>query len=114
MLTRPLRDIRALGLHRSIGLQVTFGSSVMMIMGASLVYPVLPVIAQSLGVTDGQIGLVLTAFTLPAVFLAPVWGMLTDLRGRKRVLVVSLLVYGVAGLSIALVDSLSWLLALRL
>ena len=114
MLTRPLKDIRALGLHRSIGLQVTFGSSVMMIMGASLVYPVLPVIAQSLGVTDGQIGLVLTAFTLPAVFLAPVLGVLTDLRGRKPVLVVSLLVYGVAGLAIALVDSLSWLLALRL
>ena len=40
--------------------------------------------------------------------------MLTDLRGRKRVLVVSLLVYGVAGLSIAPADSLSWLLALRL
>ena len=41
----------------------------MMIMGASLVYPVLPVVADSLGISIGQIGLVLTAFTVPAVLL---------------------------------------------
>ena len=113
MVGRAWGDIRALGVHRSVGLQVTFGSSVMMIMGASLVYPVLPVIAQALTIPEAQIGLVLTAFTLPSVFLAPVTGALTDLRGRKQVLVVSLLVYGIAGLSITLVDSLGWLLPLR-
>jgi len=110
---RAVYDIRSLGVHRSIGLQVIFGSSVMMIMGASLVYPVLPVVADSLGIPIGQIGLVLTAFTVPAVFLAPVGGMLMDLRGRKLVLVAGLLLYGVAGTAIAFVDSLPWLLALR-
>ena len=100
-------------MHRSIALQVTLSSSGMMIMGANLVYPVLPVIAQSLAVPEGQIGLVLTAFTLPAVFLAPFTGALSDLRGRRLVLVGGLLIYGVAGLSIALVDTLPWLLALR-
>jgi len=92
---------------------VIFGSSVMMIMGASLVYPVLPVVANSLGISIGQIGLVLTAFTVPAVFLAPVGGTLMDLRGRKLVLVAGLLLYGAAGTAIAFVDSLPWLLALR-
>jgi MFS family permease len=106
-------DMRMLGVHRSIGLQVIFGSSVMMIMGASLIYPVLPVIADALRVGDGQIGLVLTAFTLPAIFLAPVGGMLIDMWGRKRVLVGSLLLYGVAGSAIVFVDSLGMLLALR-
>ena len=113
MIGRAVEDVRGLGMHRSIALQVTLGSSVLMIMGANLVYPVLPVIAQSLAVPEGQIGLVLTAFTLPAVFLAPVTGALTDLRGRRVVLVGGLLIYGVAGLSIALVDTLPWLLALR-
>ena len=113
MFGRAFGDIRGLGVHRSIGLQVTFGSSVMMIMGASLVYPVLPVIVQSLAVPEAQIGLVFTAFTLPAVFLAPVTGALTDLRGRRLVLVSGLLTYGVAGLAIALVDTLPALLALR-
>ena len=113
MFGRAFGDIRGLGMHRSIALQVTLGSSMTMIMGASLVYPVLPVIAQSLDVPEGQIGLVLTAFTLPAVFLAPVTGALSDLRGRRLVLVGGLLVYGFAGLSIALVDTLPWLLVLR-
>lgn len=106
-------DMRTLGVHRSIGLQVIFGSSVMMIMGASLVYPVLPVIADALRIGEGQIGLILTAFTLPAIFLSPVGGLLIDMWGRKKILVGSLLLYGVAGSSIAFVDSLEVLLGLR-
>ena len=113
MAPRAITDIRALGVHRSPGLQVIFGSSIMMIMGASLIYPVLPVIAEALDIGEGNIGLMLTAFTLPAVFLAPVMGMLIDRRGRKQVLVVSLLLYGAAGLAIAFVDSLGMLLGLR-
>jgi ACDE family multidrug resistance protein len=109
----PLSNMFELGVHRSLRLQVIFGSSIMMIMGASLVYPVLPVIAESLDISEGNIGLVLTAFTLPAVFLTPVGGLLIDMRGRKQVLVASLLLYGVAGLSIAAVDSLAMLLTLR-
>ncbi len=113
MFIGAFNDMRMLGVHRSIGLQVIFGSSVMMIMGASLVYPVLPVIADALRIGDGQIGYVLAAFTFPAIFLSPVGGLLIDLRGRKQVLVASLLLYGVAGSAIALVDSLEMLLALR-
>jgi ACDE family multidrug resistance protein len=113
MAPRALAEIQALGVHRSAGLQVIFGSSIMMIMGASLVYPVLPVIAEALDIGVGNIGLVLTAFTLPGVFLAPVAGMLIDLRGRRQVLVASLLLYGAAGLAIAFVDSLGMLLTLR-
>lgn len=106
-------EIRSLGVHRSVRLQVIFGSSVMMIMGASLVYPVLPVIDEALAIGEGRIGLILAAFTLPAIFLSPVGGLLIDLRGRKQVLVVSLLLYGVSGSAIALVDSFEALLALR-
>ena len=105
--------MRALGVHRSASLQVIFGSSVMMIMGASLVYPVLPVIAEEFDIGEGTIGLVLTAFTVPAIFLSPVGGMLIDLRGRKQVLVVSLLLYGGAGLAIVFANSLPLLLGLR-
>ena len=61
MFIGAFNDMRMLGVHRSIGLQVIFGSSVMMIMGASLVYPVLPVIADALRIGDGQIGYVLAA-----------------------------------------------------
>lgn len=110
---RAISDIRALGVHRNGGLQAIFGSSVLMIMGMSLVYPILPVIAETLAISDGQIGLILSVFALPAVFLAPVTGALSDLRGRKFVLVSSLLVYGIAGGAVVLVDSFEVLLVLR-
>ena len=108
-----LKSIRDLGLHRNTPLQLIYATSMMMIMGTALLYPVLPVIVQSLEVSPVRIGLVMSAFTLPAVFLAPVGGVLADLRGRKVVLVTCLLLYGVAGLAVGLVDDFGGLLALR-
>jgi len=108
-----VRSVGALGIHRNVSLQVIYASSVMMIMGTGVIYPVLPVIAQSLDVPRSQIGLILTVFTLPSVFLAPVVGMLADLKGRKVVLSSCLLLYGVAGLGITFVDSFNSLLVLR-
>ena len=108
-----MRSVGELGIHRNVSLQVIYASSVMMIMGTVVIYPVLPVIAQSLKVPRSQIGLILTVFTLPSIFLAPVIGMLADLKGRKVVLSSCLLLYGVAGLGITFVDSFSSVLVLR-
>lgn len=95
-----------------MSLQVISASSVM-IMGTGVIYPVLLVIAQSLEVPRNPIGLILTVFTLPSIFLAPVIGMLADLKGRKVVLSSCLLLYGVAGLGITFVDSFSSVLVPR-
>ena len=108
-----MRSVGDLGIHRNVSLQVIYASSVMMIMGTGVIYPVLPVIAQSLEVPRSQIGLILTVFTLPSIFLAPVIGMLADLKGRKVVLSSCLLLYGVAGMGITFVDSFSSVLVLR-
>ena len=108
-----MRSVGDLGIHRNVSLQVIYASSVMMIMGTGVIYPVLPVIAQSLEVPRSQIGLILTVFTLPSIFLAPVIGMLADLKGRKIVLSSCLLLYGVAGVGITFVDSFSSVLVLR-
>ena len=108
-----MRSVGALGIHRNVSLQVIYASSVMMIMGTGVIYPVLPVIAQSLEVPRSQIGLISAVFTLPSIFLAPLIGMLVDLKGRKVVLSSCLLLYGVAGLGITFVDSFSSVLVLR-
>jgi len=108
-----MRSVGDLGIHRNVSVQVIYASSVMMIMGTGVIYPVLPVIAQSLEVPRSQIGLILTVFTLPSIFLAPVIGMLADLKGRKIVLSSCLLLYGVAGVGITFVDSFSSVLVLR-
>ncbi|HCH35693.1 MAG TPA: hypothetical protein DEU64_03425, partial [Dehalococcoidia bacterium] len=68
---KALAEIKSLNLHRNGSLQAIFGSSMLMIMGASLVYPILPVIVDALKVPEEHIGWVLSSFALPAVFLAP-------------------------------------------
>src|SRR4051794_41932212 len=74
----------------------------MAVLGASSVGPALPKVADVLGVSSAQVGLLITVFTLPGVLLTPIWGVLSDRHGRKKILVPSLLLFGVAGASCAL------------
>lgn len=113
MFRSPLRNISALQFLRNTNLQLIYSSSLMMIMGTSLIYPILPVIHNSLQIPKEQIGLIISAFSLPAIFMAPLAGFIADLRGRKWVIVIGLLLYGTAGLSIGMVNDFTWLLFLR-
>jgi ACDE family multidrug resistance protein len=94
-------------------LALAFAASVAVSGGASLLYPVLPVLAGDLQVDPARIGLVMAAFTAPAVVLAPLFGMIADLRGRRWILIFGLALFGLAGSAAALAPSYSWLLALR-
>ena len=107
------RTFYSLKLLRGTQLQIMVSSSLVMMMGTIIIYPVLPVIHDSLHIPKAQIGIVISAFTLPAVFIAPLAGFIADLRGRKWIMVISLLLYGLAGLSICLVSSFKWLIFLR-
>jgi MFS transporter, ACDE family, multidrug resistance protein len=94
-------------------LALAFAASVAVSGGASLLYPVLPVLAGDLGVEQARIGLVVAAFTAPAVVLAPLFGMMADLHGRRWILIFGLALFGLAGSAAGLAPSYSWLLALR-
>lgn len=69
----------------------------MAILGIVSVTPSLPYIAADLNVTADRIGLVVSLFALPGIFFTPVYGVLADKFGRKKVLVPSLLIFGVFG-----------------
>ena len=60
-----------------------------------------------------QVGLLITAFTLPGVVLSPFLGVLADRFGRKRILVPSIFLFGVAGAACALTRDFNVLLVLR-
>jgi MFS family permease len=86
----------------------------MVVLGVASIGPALPKLRVELGVPMERIALVVTLFTLPGVFLTPLLGIAADRLGRKRVLVPSLLLFGLAGGACALAHSLRPLLALRL
>jgi MFS family permease len=64
-----------------------------------------------LGLTTAQIGLVLTLSLVGGVALSVPATIVGDLIGRKRLVVVLSLVTSIAGVALALTDSLAWLAA---
>ena len=103
----PLRDI-----YRG-PLAIAFATSIASVSGVILLYPVLPVLAADLGVDEARIGLVMAAFTAPAIVLAPLFGILADLHGRRWLLVFGLALFGLAGGAAALAPSYDWVLFRR-
>lgn len=106
--------LNGLSLSVQRGLFVAFGTSVAVVMGTQLVYPVLPPLMNQLGVSESAIGLVIALYTLPAVALAPAIGVLVDLWGRRPLLVGGLTLFGLAGAAVAWAPSFEWVLALRI
>jgi len=59
------------------------------VLGFSLILPFLPYLAESFGATPFQIGLISTVFSLFQFFSAPIMGAISDVVGRKPMLVLS-------------------------
>ncbi|MEH6549239.1 MAG: MFS transporter [Pseudomonadales bacterium] len=81
--------------------------------GVQNLVPALPAIAKALQLEKGDIAYLITAFTLGNVLVAPFLAILVDRIGRRKVLLPSLCVFGVAGTFCGLVDSADWVLFFR-
>ncbi|MHC1602864.1 MAG: MFS transporter [Methermicoccaceae archaeon] len=94
-------------------LRIIFANTLVAVMGVAVLTPAFPEVSSALGVSREQVVMLITAFTLPGIGLAPVLGVLADRVGRKKALVFSLLLFGVAGGTCGLVQSFETILALR-
>jgi len=101
-------------LYRDRNLQILFGVTLMAVLGVASIAPILPEVSQALGVSHNQVGLLVTAYTLPGIVLTPVLGIMSDRIGRKKVLAPSLFLFGVAGTAVAFAPTFESMLALRL
>ncbi|MBE0447781.1 MAG: MFS transporter [Actinobacteria bacterium] len=100
-------------IYRNPNLLISFGVTLMGIMGVSLIAPTLPNMANALHIPKESVGLVITAFTLPGAVLAIFAGVLADKYGRKRVLIPSLILFAISGVAAFFVDRFSDLIFLR-
>ena len=101
-------------LHKDPNLRILFGVTLMVVMGVTSIAPAFPqMIAMIDEANEQNIGLVITLFTVPGVILTPLLGVLADRVGRKRVLVPSLLIFGLAGSACMFAPNFGTLLALR-
>lgn len=69
-----------------------------MVLGNSMLIPVLPQMKKAMNLTPFQVGLIVTFFSIPAGLLIPWAGFLSDRYGRKPIMVPALFVYGLGGL----------------
>ncbi|HHE56023.1 MAG TPA: MFS transporter [Caldithrix abyssi] len=98
---------------RNRNLHIIFGVTLMAVLGVSSITPAFPVMSKALHINPRQIGLLITVFTLPGIFLTPFLGMLADRYGRKKILIPSLILFAVAGASCAFLQTFNGLLIAR-
>jgi MFS transporter, ACDE family, multidrug resistance protein len=94
-------------------LQIVFLVTILSAIGLFSISPALPTVARDLSVAPADIGLILTIFALPGVFLMPLIGMAADRFGRKKVLGPALLLFGLSGGACLLIEDFKALLVLR-
>jgi len=94
-------------------LQIIFSITVMAIVGVFPIAPAMPRIVEDLQISASQVGLLITIFSLPGIFLMPVMGIGADLFGSKKVLGLCLLLFGLAGGACFFVRDFHLLLVLR-
>lgn len=69
-----------------------------MVLGNSMLIPVFPKFEQVLNISQMKVGLLVTAFSLPAGLLIPFSGILSDRIGRRIIIAPALILYGLGGL----------------
>ncbi|PEJ57584.1 MFS transporter [Bacillus sp. AFS002410] len=68
-----------------------------MTLGNSMLIPVLPKLEQQLNISGFKVSMIITVYSVFAIILIPIAGYLSDLFGRKKVIIPSLIIAGIGG-----------------
>lgn len=82
------------------GMTITAIGSIplIMVLGNSMIIPILPAMKSALKLSQLQVSLTITVFSISAALLIPFVGYLSDRFSRKAVIIPSLLLYGIGGI----------------
>lgn len=83
------------------------------VIGVGMVVPLLPVHAHHMGARGMAIGLLFASFGLSRTLFLPLFGRLSDRKGRKSLIVPGLLAYALISVSLAFVTDVRGLIAVR-
>jgi DHA1 family multidrug resistance protein-like MFS transporter len=87
-------------------LSLTLG---VVMLGFGMVMPIMPFYVESMGASATELGLLVAISPLIQLIASPIWGGVSDRRGRKPLLVVGLLGYGISMVLFGLATEL-WML----
>jgi predicted MFS family arabinose efflux permease len=98
---------------RRLAIGVIFTTILIDFIGFSILIPVLPRFAETLGIDAFHIGMITALYALGLVLFLPLWGWISDRVGRRPVLLVSLLGTAFSFVLLALANSLTTVLVAR-
>jgi len=84
---------------------------VVMMLGIGVVVPIIPFFIENLGAGGTELGLLAASYAAMRLIFGPVWGSLSDRYGRKPILMIGVLGYGLAMVFFGLSTKL-WMLFL--
>lgn len=70
----------------------------LMTLGNSMFIPVLPIIEKEINISAFQSSMIITIYSVVAIFLIPIAGYLSDHFGRKKIIIPSLFLVGIGGI----------------
>ena len=80
-------------------------------LGFGIVIPIFPFYVESLGAGGTELGLLAASYAVMRLVFGPIWGTLSDRVGRKPILMIGILGYGITMFWFGLADRL-WMLFL--
>ena len=75
-------------------------------LGLSVLFPIVAPLARELGLSEFQVGTFSTAYALMQFLLAPYWGRLSEVKGRKPILLMGILGFSISFFAFAFVAQL--------
>lgn len=84
--------------HLALELAAIASVPLVLVLGNSMLIPILPDMKRELGINQFQTSLVITLFSVTAGIFIPILGYLSDRFSRKAVMIPALILYGSAGI----------------
>jgi MFS transporter, DHA1 family, multidrug resistance protein len=83
-------------------------------LGVGIITPIIPIYALELGATGLTLGLMVAAFSIARGITQPLVGSYSDRVGRKRFLLIGLIIYSIAAVAYIFAGSIAGLILVRL
>ena len=94
--------------------QIIISTTFISLLGMPVIGPVLPVLQDVFAINNRDIGwMIMSSYTLPALFFIPFTGYLADRFGKKNILIPSLFLFAVSGSLISLAQNADTVIVLR-
>ena len=101
-------------LQFSHGLNIVISTTFVSLLAMPIVGPALPVMQEQFSISNRDIGwVVMSTYTLPALFFVPIFGYLADRFGKRAVLLPTMILFSLCGGAISLAPNTETIIVLR-